>query len=375
MQEDLFSWCEVSLGNLDHNVEQIKKLIGKTKFMAVIKANAYGYGLEKIGERLKENKNIDCFGVNTVEEGEILRSLGIKKPIVVISANINKNNLEKVFENDLEIELGSEYLLNLIKDFKKEIKIHIKVDTGINRLGFAMDELEEALEKIKKIKNIKVVGIMSHLASVEEGFIDYTRKQIERFKEAIGIFHKHEFEGVKHLGASSCALACPDGYFDMVRVGVSLYGLWPSEETQQISVNPELELKPLMTFKTRVVHKKRVPKGDRIGYGCTYKAKGDMVIAVLPIGYYESFDRRLSNIGEVLVLGKRAKVIGRVCMNTTMVDITDFEKEVKIGDEVVVFGKSGGDEITAEEFVGKIGTITYELATRIPQFIKRIYKE
>ena len=375
MQKNLFSWCEVSLANLDHNAEQIKKLIGKIKFMAVIKANAYGYGLEEIGKRLKDNKNIDYFGVNTVEEGELLRTLGVKKPILVLSANIDKNNLERIHKNDLEIELGSEYLMNIIKDFKKEVKVHIKVDTGINRLGFVQDELEEALEKIKKVKNIKVVGIMSHLASVEEGFIDYTRKQIERFKEAISIFEKKEFKGLKHIGASSCALALPSGYFDMVRIGISLYGLWPSEETRQISVDPELDLRPLMAFKTRIIHKKRVPKGDRIGYGCTYKAKEDMVIAVLPVGYYESFDRRLSNIGEVLISGHRAKIIGRVCMNMTMADVTGFEKEVSIGDEVVIFGKSGEEEITAEEFVEKIGAITYELATRIPQFIKRIYKE
>lgn len=375
MQEDLFSWCEVDLGNLDHNVKQIKKLIGQTRFMAVVKADAYGYGLGKIGQRLKDNKDVECFGVNTVEEGELLRSMGVKKTIVVISANIDKNNINKVFRNDLEIELGSDYLISIIENLKKDIRVHIKVDTGINRLGFTLDELDEALDKVKKIENIKVVGIMSHLASVEEGFIDYTRKQIERFKKAIDIFHSKGFDGIKHIGASSCALALPDGYFDMVRVGISLYGLWPSEETQQISVDPELDLRPLMTFQTKIIHKKKVPKGDRIGYGCTYKAKEDMVVATLPVGYYEGFDRRLSNIGEVLVSGKRAKVIGRVCMNMTMVDITDFEKKVSIGDKVTIFGRNGEDEITAEEFVEKIGTINYELATRIPQFIKRIYFE
>lgn len=364
------------MGNLDHNVRQIKKVIGKTKFMAVVKADAYGYGLEKIAERLKKNKNIDCFGVNTVEEGEFLRSIiGIKKPIVVISANVNKTNIGKVYKNDLEIELGSDYLIDILKNFKKDIKVHIKVDTGINRLGFTLDELDSTLDKIKKTTNIKVVGIMSHLASVEEGFIDYTRKQIARFREAISIFDQKGFKGLKHIGASSCALAYPDGYFDMVRVGISIYGLWPSEETQQISVDPELDLRPLMTFKTKVIHKKRVPKGDRIGYGCTYKAKENMVVAILPVGYYEGFDRRLSNIGEVLISDRRARVIGRVCMNMTMIDITNFEKKVSIGDEVVIFGKSEGEEITAEEFVGKLETIAYELATRIPQFIKRIYKE
>jgi len=366
-------WCEIDLSNLDHNIEQIKRIVGKTMILAVVKSNAYGHGIKEVGERLSKNNKINYFGVNSVDEAIVLRQIGIKKPILVMGY-VEKEDLNKVLNYDLEIELwGSDFAQKLSSFSNKPFKVHIKIDTGVGRLGFSMEDFEESLDKIDSLDNIKIKGIMSHLAAVEEGYMDYTRGQLEKFRKACKFFEKRGFKGIKHIGATSAIFAYPEAYFDMVRLGIGLYGLWPSEETKKMSIS-KVNLKPLMSFKTKIVYIRDVKRGSNIGYGCSYKAREDMKVAILPLGYYEGLDRRHSNISHVLVNGLRVKIVGRVCMNMTMIDITEIGEKVKVGDEVVIFGKSDGDEITAEEFTGQIETIAHEMTTKIPYFVKRIYK-
>ena len=375
MVKQYSQWCEVDLKNLDHNVSEIKRTVGKTKVLAVVKSDAYGHGIIEIAKRLEVNKDVEYFATNTIGEAVVLRENDIKKPILVLGY-IKKEDIGLIIKNVLEIELWNSDFVTKLNDYKDhKFKVHIKVDTGMGRLGFPLDQLKEGLKKVKEYDNIEIIGIMSHLVAVEEGFIDYTRKQIDRFREAIDIFEKMGFSGLKHLGATSTALALPEAYFDMVRCGIGIYGLWPSKETQEQAVSQDIVLKPLMTFKTKAIYIRKINQGDYIGYGCAYKAKKDMIIAVIPIGYYEGLDRRFSNIGEVLIGGNRGKIVGRVCMNMTMIDITDFSSEVKPRDEVVIFGKSENDEITPEEYTEKIGIITYEMTTKIPGFIKKFYIE
>ncbi len=374
MQNNFSQWCEIDLTLLDHNVTEIKRVLGGTKVMGVVKANAYGHGLVEIGKRLDVNESVFCLGVNSIQEGISLREAGVMKPIVVMGY-IDQQDYSLVLENDLEIVLTGMEMLDSICNLQSAIcnfKIHIKVDTGLNRLGFFLDELNGALEKIKNSPNIEVVGLMSHLSALEEGYLDYTQKQIDDFSKAGESFTKKGFHGIKHIGAASSLLAYKNAYFDMVRVGISLYGLWPSKETRRYAL-ADVDLKPILSFKTKIIFTKKVAKGGLIGYGGSFTACRDTLIGIIPTGYYEGLDRRLSNRGIVLVGGKRAPIIGRVCMNMAFVDLTDVGG-VEIGDEVPLFGKDDGEEITAEEFTARLGTVPHELTTKIPEFVPRVYK-
>ncbi len=369
------SWLEISKKSITHNIKSIKSLLNKeTLFIAITKANAYGHGLVETSRIAAEN-GADMIGVFSFEEAETLRKNKIKAPILILGY-IPLENLGKAVKLNCHITAYNEKTIKKLGSLKKKVQIHIKVETGTNRQGVALDDLPKFLQLISNHPSIQVVGLYSHFANVEDT-TDHTfaKTQLNKFKQAIKICAKNDvYPTIKHLSATAAALIFPEAQFDAVRGGIGIYGLWPSPETK-VSIKErtiKLNLKPALSWKTIISQIKEIKKSEGIGYGLTEKVKHDSRVAILPVGYWDGYDRGLSRIGEVLVRGTRCKVLGRICMNMTMIDVTHV-KNVKIEDEVVLLGKQKKEEITAEEIAGKIGTINYEVVTRINPLLPRYY--
>ena len=389
------SWVEVSKKAIKYNIKNLSSLTRKrVKFMAVVKSNAYGHGMIDFAQCASEY-GVDYLGVVSIEEALKLRRSGITKPIVVLGYVLPERAIDAQ-ENNIEIAVISpEHAVALINSkFKPTLKVHIKVETGINRMGILKKNILSVFKELSKTKKIEIVGLYSHLASVEENNLDYTADQFKEFGEIVEILAKYNFKVPhKHIAASGASLILPESHFDIVRCGISCYGLWPSEENKKNfyaeadADTPRPFLKPALSYKTRIIQIKEVQSGY-IGYGCTYRITRVKKIAIIPIGYYDGFDRGLScssinktdgdneyGCGEVLIAGKRCQVLGRVCMNMTIVDVSKINsREINIGDEVVIIGRQGKEKITPEEVANKLDTINYEVITRIPEHITRIYK-
>lgn len=395
MKKDLLNWVEINKKNISYNIRNLRSIIRRrVRFMAVVKSNAYGHGLVEFAKCCVD-AGVHYLGVVNIDEALKLRKAGIKTPILVLGF-VPILRVKEAQENNIEIPVMShEYAVQLIKEkFSPTLRVHVKVETGINRLGIQKQNILSVFKELSKCKKIDIVGLYSHLASVEENNLDYSAEQFKEFGEIIKVLEQYNFKvPMKHISASGGMLIFPESHFDMVRVGIACYGLWPSEENKKnfyLEADPDWPrpfLKPVLSYKTRIAQIKEV-KGGYIGYGCTYRVTRAMRIAVLPIGYYEGFDRGLScstgsqttktersGCGEVLVAGKKCPVVGRVCMNMTIVDISKVSaNDVHIGDEVVIIGRQDKEKITAEDIAQKIDTINYEIVTRIPEHIPRIYK-
>jgi alanine racemase len=266
--------------------------------------------------------------------------------------------------------------------YDKKLKVHLKIDTGLNRFGLSpiqnsrldISEILAAIQLLKSNHNINIEGIYSHMAAVEEDVYDDHGQQ-ELMYDTIKELKKKNIEiPIKHLAASAATMMMSETHFDLVRCGIAIYGLWPSLEVKKafLRIGKTNDfLKPVLSYKTHIVAIKKVERHSKIGYGRTFTAKKDMIIGVLPIGYYEGLDRGLSNNGEVLVCGKRCPIVGRICMNISIVDVTGIT--AKVGDEVVIIGKQGDLEITVDDMAEKLGTINYEVVTGFPEHLKRIY--
>lgn len=394
MNKNLLSWVEIDTKAIKYNIRNLKSLLRKrVSFMAVIKSNAYGHGLVEFAEESVKNK-VDYLGVVNIDEALKLRKAGIKAPIIVLGY-VPVSQVREAQEQNIEIPIIShEYAIRLIaENFKPKLKVHVKVETGINRMGIQKQNILSIFKELTKSKKIEIAGLYSHLASVEENNFDYTASQFKEFGEIIKILKKYSFRvPKKHIAASGAMLIFPESHFDIVRCGIACYGLWPSEENKKnfyVEADPDWPrpfLRPVLSYKTRIIQIKEVG-GGFVGYGCTYRVTRAIRVAILPIGYYEGFDRGLScssgkNItqtersgcGEVLIAGKHCPVVGRVCMNMSIVDISKVNpKDVNVGDEVVIIGRQGKEKITAEEIAQKLDTINYEVVSRIPSHIPRIY--
>jgi len=356
---------EISLSALQHNLEYYKnQLPATTKVMAMVKANAYGLGDFEITTFLEKN-GVDYFGVAYLEEGILLRNYGISVPILVMNPSIR--DFEKATQFDLELNIASFEMLDEFERILKQknhdfppISIHLKVDTGMHRLGFLPNEIEKLIYKLQKISFINIKGVCSHLAMpTNERF---TIEQITLFYEIAErfeiIFQKTM---IKHIINSAGLPKFVNSVGDMVRLGIGLYGIGNFLEATQ-------NLKTIACLKTKISQIKIVQKGDTVGYGRKGKiTKSYQKIAILSIGYADGFDRRFGNgTGKVQVYGKFAPVIGNICMDMTMIDITGLE--VKVGDEVIIFGKN----LTISELAQQIGTIPYEILTNVHPRIPRI---
>ena len=371
---------EIDLDKLKQNIKNLKTLLKpETKFLAVIKSNAYGHGIIEVAKAANE-AGANWFGVVNLDEAMALRDANIFKPILILGT-VSVQDARQASIQGISIPIYSLEFAREISEtyFDKPLKVHLKIDTGLNRLGLENDEISEVVKALKSNSNIMIEGVYSHLASVEESDFDYTKMQIDNLKKAIKIVEELGVKNlIKHLAATAATLLLPAAHFDMVRCGIGVYGLWPSEENKKSYCSSGVEncsdfLQPVLSYKTEIAQIKNVTKGEKIAYGCTYEVKEDMTIGIIPVGYYEGLDRGLSNIGEVLASGIRCPIVGRVAMNMSIIDISKCKNQNAKLWNVTIIGQDGDEEITASEIAAKLGTINYEIVARLPEHIKRIY--
>ncbi len=373
-QSKLRTWVEIDSQTVKHNYKIFRSLIGKKiQLMAIVKSNAYGHGLVEFS-KLVDNLGIDWFGVDSIVEAERLCLEGIKKPILVLGPTLI-SKFPEAKNKDIYLTVSNfETLKSLIKG-KNCPKFHIKIDTGMHRQGFYLEDTPKVIKKLKaegSKPQAALAGLYTHFASAKDiNYPTYTLQQVGIFNKVINLFKKAGFKNlVKHAAATGGAIISSKYHFDMVRIGIGLYGLWPSLELK-IQLDNQIKLKPVLSWKTILMETKPVKAGSFIGYDLTEQMPNDGRLGILPIGYWHGFDRGLSSIGEVLILGKRTKIIGRVSMDMAAVNLTGVP-QARIGNEVTLIGKQDQEEIAAGEIAKKIGTISYEVLTRINPLIKRI---
>ncbi len=372
---NLRTWLEVDQSALKHNYEQFKQLLKpSTKLMAVVKSNAYGHGLVEVGQYF-EGIGADWLGVDSVVEAYKLRQVGIQCKVLVFGYIMEKNFEQAVIEN-ISITVSNFDVLDIITKLKvdKKIKVHIKIDSGMHRQGFQISEIDQLIMQLEKNADKLVVeGVYTHFASAKKpNNSDSTSKQIEIFESACEILKAAGYDFMRHGAATGGTIVYPQAHYDMVRIGIGLYGLWPSGEVRQ-QHSTEISLAPALSWKTIIAEVKTVQRGESIGYDLTHTFKRDSRVAILPIGYWHGYDRELSNRAEVLVRGQRVAVVGRVSMDMVTIDVTDIVG-VESGDEVVLLGRQGDEVVSADELAAHCQTINYEIVTRLNPRVKRVLK-
>lgn len=356
-------WIEIELSSILNNLLEIKK-ITHSKMLAVIKADAYGHGAIPVSKKIKDF--VDMFGVFSLSEAISLRENGIKARILLLGPTL-KNNIKEIINYNLTPSISTKGEIEALSKSPFRLKVHIKIDTGMGRLGIPYEEAADFIKDVILIPNIEVEGIFSHLATAYLKDKTYTKEQFRRFSYVVNKLKEENIEiPLKHIANSAAILDCPDMHLDMVRPGILLYGLWPSDQ-----VNKRISIKPAMSFKTRIISIKRLKPSSSISYGQTYITEKESLIGVIPVGYSHGLRRALSNKGYVLVKGKRAKIVGTICMDMTMIDLSEIPNPC-IGDEVCIFGSQDGGFILVDEIAGLCNTINYEIITGIKA--ERIYK-
>lgn len=372
----MLSYVEISKENLLHNFKVIKEFVHPdTKTVAVIKANAYGHGQNEIAKLLENT--VDYFQIDDLEELKLLRQVS-QKPALVLGY-VAKDELEEAIDLGGTLSVYDEERICLVDDIaqkkNKQVDVHVKIDAYLGRQGILVDQAGTFIELIKKCKNINVKGLYCHFANIEDtSDFSHAQKQIDGFCEVMKKFRESGFDNFEtHASATSGVLVYEQKNKpnSLIRPGIGAYGMWPSEELRGRFENDDFKLKPVMRWISHVAQVKTVPAGYSIGYGLTYITSKPTKIAIVPQGYSDGFDRGLSNVGEVLIRGTRCRVLGRVAMNMFVVDVSHLEK-VQQEDEIVLLGKQGNEEITAEEIAAHLGTINYEITTRINPLLKRI---
>lgn len=377
------TWVEVDQKTLINNLHILQKYIGDQVLLAMIKCNAYGHGLIEIGKICQKAK-VKFVSVDTIDEAIELRNSGITIPILIITYT-PKYRLESLWKyNFSQVVSDLDTLKSMVKLAKKQdgqkFKVHLKCDTGMSRQGIYPEQVRVFIDfLIQNKKYINFEGILTHFADADNlKDQSYSKQQLVKFTEVVDICiakkmlpkYRHGFNTASMLVFSGNKMKRTE--INMCRAGIGIYGVLPSPDFK--TLYKKLKLSPVLTWKTRIIQIKEVKKGTYIGYGITEKAKKDIRMAVLPVGYYEGIARLYSSIGEVLVSGKRCRILGRVSMNVTVIDISSLNKIPKIWDEVVIIGRQANEEITADEFAKKTKTINYEVVTRINPLIKRIIK-
>ena len=374
--DPVLSWVEIDAGKLRANLDALRSVTApETALMAVVKGNAYGHGLEAIAPVAAERA--DWLGVNCVDEALVITRLGIQKPIAILG-HTHLNEIESVVQNGYRQVL---YRLDVARALSSaaektglSAKVHLKIETGTNRQGISLGELETFAAELRKLPGITIEGAYTHFANIEDTLDpSFAQSQLRRFQDGLAMLDRAGIRPAHvHASATAGSLLYPEMDFTMVRAGIGIYGVWPSRETQLAARERgrRLSLEPVLQWKTRVVQVKGVNPGDYIGYGLTYRASRPMNLVVLPIGYYDGYDRRLSNAGRALIHGRHASIVGRIAMNMTVLDVTDIGAQ--LDDEVVLIGRQGNAEIRAEELAEKIGTIAYEVLARINPLIPRV---
>lgn len=357
--------AEISLKNLSSNLKLVRAKTGNKKILAVVKADAYGHGAVTISKHLIKN-SVSMLGVAFASEGIELREAGVKAPIVVFFDTKNINAFLKYDLIPVVFDLVTAKNISIAASLKrKEVPIHIKVDTGMGRVGFDAKSSLSEIPKIAGLKNIKIEGLMSHFSDADLKSKRFAHLQIKSFNNVVNILKDKgiTFKYI-HMANSAAVLTLPDSHFSMVRPGIMLYGYGCCENEK---------LRPVMSLRSKVLILKNVPKGTPISYSRTFVTKRRSIIATIPVGYADGYNRKLSNKGRVIINGKLAPVAGRVCMDAFMVDVTDIPN-VNRNSDAILIGSKGRNKITADDIAGQTGTIPYEVLTSIGKRIERVYK-
>ncbi len=368
--------AEINLEAIAHNVREVKRVIGPgVKLLIAVKADGYGHGAVPVSQTALAH-GAEFLGVATAEEGLELRHAGLKAPVLIFGP-IGADDVDAALRFGLTPAVTSvEFARTLDRQAgraKKRAKIHLKIDTGMGRVGFLPEEFPPALDEIAAMPNLAIEGIMTHFPSADESDKSFTREQLARFRAALAEMRDRGIAvPLIHAANSGAILDIPESHFNMVRLGVSLYGYYPSDETSRSAA-----LEPSMSVRTRVAHLKRVSAGSTISYGRTFVASRETLVATVPIGYADGLDRRLSNIGKMLVKGAGGTrvvcpILGRVCMDLTMLDVTEVS-EVGVGSDVVVISSRRDDPNSVESIARLVGTIPYTVTCGISKRVPRVY--
>jgi alanine racemase len=359
------TYLEVNLSQLKKNLEAIRTQVAPAKIMPMVKANAYGHGVDGVAPFIEPY--VDYLGVAIAEEGVHLRRLGIRKPILVAGATLPEQ-VPLFAEYDLTLTGSSSSLLAIADEVSRStgarIKTHLKIDTGMERVGAREYEAEALLLESYACKHIIIEGIYTHLANSELADRTYSNMQLERFQEVLDLYHKHSLPvpALRHVCNSAGILNLPDAYFDMVRPGVICYGVYPGEEVDRI-----IDVKPALTWRSHVAYAKRTQPGRPVSYGSLWQAEVETRIVTIPCGYGDGYFRRMTNHAQVLINQKKYPQVGRICMDQFMVNVGD--DEVNVGDEVILLGEG----IVAEDLAQWMGTNEYEVMTNISGRVPRVY--
>jgi len=369
--------AEINLGHLRHNLKAVRRAAGKARVFGVLKADGYGHGAPAVARTL-ERAGIDGFCVALVEEGVELREAGIGAPILVMSGAYYGQAWAEVVERQITpVIFDPGHAESLAREVRMRGRtaptpVHFKVDTGMGRLGCDPSRVGPVLERMRAMPEIRIVGLMTHLACADEEQIDSVGMQLDLFDRATAVARSQGIEPeVRHAANSAALFRASAARLDLVRPGIALFGIAPR-------YGARVDLRPAMKIRTEVVATRDIRAGDAVGYGWTFRAARQSRIATIPMGYADGLSRHLSNRGEVLVMGRRARIVGNVSMNLTMIDVTDHP-DVEPGEEVVVLGpqqgKLGTDAITAEEIAGHVGSIAWDVLTSVSRRVPRFYRE
>lgn len=368
---DRLVWAEINLNNYRYNFLSLKKVLKPgVRVMAVVKANAYGHGITGIA-KAASSMGIRFFGVVCMHEAKLLRSAGIRSRILLMNYS-DTDSLDQLIRRKITVTVIDRKILAALdktaRKYAQKIPMHVKIDTGMHRLGISPEEALKFIPAIEEYKNLYLEGMFTHFATADEKDLDFTKEQLVRFN---GLVEELKRKNIRipliHTANSAASLRLPESHFSMVRPGIILYGLKPSGDFR-IPFKP----KPILSLKTKVVQIRRLPKGETVGYGRTYKSERTILMATLPVGYGDGFRRAPNHWSHVLVRGKQAPVIGRISMDQTTIDISRITG-CRIGDEVVLIGKQKNAEITADDIGRQLGTINYEVVTSLSERVSRKY--
>lgn len=369
------TWIEISRSALTHNAGVFKKLIGpKKQLLAVIKANAYGHDAEKVIAPLIKG-GVTWLGVDSIDEALRIESVRNDLQVLILGYTLN-DRLEEALAHGYRLTVYNPETIKSLGEITRRLKLpailHVKCETGTSRQGVLPEDLVPLVKLIKKYPKLVLEGISTHFANIEDtSDHSYADTQLLKFKRLV---HSLENIGIrvpiKHAACTAATILFPEAHLNMVRVGHGIYGLKSLPDAVKELDTHKLYLKPVLSWKTKIAQVKKLPRGTPIGYGLTERLSRDSRVAVIPVGYADGYDRKLSRIGQVLIGNQRAKILGRVCMNMMMADVTNI-RGVKVEDNVVLIGRQGREVITANDLAAKIDTIDYEIVSRINPLIPR----
>ena len=372
-------WVEIRRSALIHNVAEFRGLIGaRRKMLAIVKANAYGHGLVEAA-RIVSEAGADWLGVNSLEEGVALREAGQASPILILGY-VPLDGAAEAVVRDLRLVVYNQETVAKLSEASRKLRrpayLHFKLETGTNRQGIPPQRITGFISRARRFPGVVAEGISSHFANIEDTTDHrYPRRQLEIYRSVIEALGKRGIRiPFRHMSCTAAVILFPETWFNLVRVGIGLYGLWPSKETYLSCLEKRrdlLSLRPVLSWKARIAQIKKVPKDALVGYGGTYKTTRPTTLALVPVGYYDGYARSLSNSSYVLIKGRRAALRGRVAMDFLTADVTDIPG-VGLEDDVTLIGSDGDEEISADNLATLAGTISYEILARINPLVPRI---